>query len=113
LAFFAKCKADWLCECEAKKSGRFYAGVAGLYIGGCGRHLADDQDLEFDVPDPEDSAAGEVVHEVLDEAEKEFRAEHLKTLRNVSTILNIQKLTGLTCLVSESGCGTGARMGTF
>ncbi|KAJ7875003.1 hypothetical protein B0H14DRAFT_2569033 [Mycena olivaceomarginata] len=66
-----------------------------LYIGKYGRHLADNQDLEFDVPDPEDSAADEVVHEVLDEAEKEFCAEHLKTLRN--------KLTGLTRLVSELG----------
>ncbi|KAJ7701649.1 hypothetical protein B0H14DRAFT_3649892 [Mycena olivaceomarginata] len=82
LLFFAKRKADWLRECEAKKSGQFYTKMAKLYIKKYGRHLADDQDLEFDVLDPEDSAADEVVHEVLDDTEKECRAEHLKTLRN-------------------------------
>ncbi|KAJ7810364.1 hypothetical protein B0H14DRAFT_3757652 [Mycena olivaceomarginata] len=44
-------------------------------------HVTDDQDLEFDIPDPTDEAADEVVHEVLDEAEEKFRAEHLKALR--------------------------------
>jgi hypothetical protein len=84
LLFFAKRKADWLRECEAKKSGQFYTKMAKLYIKKYGRHLVDDQDLEFDVPDPKDSAADEVVHEVLDDTEKQFCAEHLKTLRNVT-----------------------------
>jgi hypothetical protein len=86
LVFFAKHKADWLRECEAKKSGQFYTKMAKLYIKKYGRHLADDQDLEFDVPDLEDPAADEAAHEVLDDAdaEKDFRREYLKTLRNVS-----------------------------
>ncbi|KAJ7333207.1 hypothetical protein DFH08DRAFT_814325 [Mycena albidolilacea] len=71
LLFFAKHKADWLHECEAKKSGQFYTKMAKLYIKKYGQHLVDDQDLEFNIPNPEDTAADEVVHEVLDDTEKE------------------------------------------
>jgi hypothetical protein len=91
LVFFSKRKEEWLREFEAKRSGVFYSKMAKLYIKKYGRHLNDDQDLEFDIPDPTNDAADEVVHEVLDEAEEKFRAEHLKTLRGVSEILRPHK----------------------
>jgi hypothetical protein len=84
--FFSKRKEEWLRESEAKKSGAFYSKMVKLYIKKYGCHLIDDQDLQFDIPDPTDEAADEVMHEVLDEAEEKFRAEHLKALRGVSAI---------------------------
>ncbi|KAJ7828220.1 hypothetical protein B0H14DRAFT_3466418 [Mycena olivaceomarginata] len=83
LAFFSKRKADWLREAEAKRAGAFYTKMAKLFVKKYGHHLADDQDFDVDVADPPDSAADEVVHEVLTEEEREFRAEHHKTLRAV------------------------------
>ncbi|KAJ6556066.1 hypothetical protein B0H19DRAFT_1376963 [Mycena capillaripes] len=80
LQFFEHRKEDWLREAEAEKSGPFYTKMVKLYIAKYGYHLRDDQDLGFDVEDPPDSA-DTVVHEVLDDAEKEFRALYLKNLR--------------------------------
>ncbi|KAJ7888647.1 hypothetical protein B0H14DRAFT_3714875 [Mycena olivaceomarginata] len=79
--FFAKRKDDWLRETEAGKASQFYIKMVKLYIKKYGRHLADDQDFAFDVADPPDKAANEVVHEVLDSEEEAFRKAYLKTLR--------------------------------
>lgn len=81
--FFAKRKEDWLREAEAHRAGPFYRKMVKLYILKYGYHLADNQDLAEDVDDPPDSAANEVVHEVLTE-EKTFRQEYAKKLRGVS-----------------------------
>ncbi|KAJ7864437.1 hypothetical protein B0H14DRAFT_3603594 [Mycena olivaceomarginata] len=70
--FFSKRKEKWLREFKAKRSGVFYSKMAKLYIKKYRRHLTDDQDLEFDIPDPTNDAADEVVHEVLDEAKEKF-----------------------------------------
>jgi hypothetical protein len=82
--FFAKRKEDWLREAEAHRAGPFYRKMVKLYILKYGYHLADNQDLAEDVDDPPDSAANEVVHEVLTEEEKTFRQEYAKKLRGVS-----------------------------
>ncbi|KAJ7310819.1 hypothetical protein DFH08DRAFT_974219 [Mycena albidolilacea] len=79
--FFEKRKEEWLREAEAKRSGLFYTKIGKLFIKKYGYHLRDDQDLAVDVADPPDSAANEVVHEILTEEEKSFRADYLQTLR--------------------------------
>ncbi|KAJ7794012.1 hypothetical protein B0H14DRAFT_2622307 [Mycena olivaceomarginata] len=55
--------------------------MAKLFVKKYGRDLADDQDFAVEVADPPDSVANEVVHEVLSEEEKGFRAAHHKALR--------------------------------
>jgi hypothetical protein len=87
--FFAKRKDDWLRETEARKASEFYLKIAKLYIKKYGRHLADDQDLAFDIEDPPDEAADEVVHEVLDAEEEVFRTAYLKTLRGVRDFFTV------------------------
>jgi hypothetical protein len=64
--FFAKQKDNWLRETETHKASEFYLKLAKLYIKKYGRHLADDQDLAFNIEDPPDTAANKVIHEVLD-----------------------------------------------
>ncbi|KAJ7714225.1 hypothetical protein B0H14DRAFT_3635393 [Mycena olivaceomarginata] len=54
--FFARRKEDWLREADANH-------------------------LEFDIEDPPDSTAEEVVHEVSSEEEQAFRTAYMKTLR--------------------------------
>ncbi|KAJ7816712.1 hypothetical protein B0H14DRAFT_3475166 [Mycena olivaceomarginata] len=44
-------------------------------------HLTDDEDFAEDIEDPPDSAADEVVHEVMTEEEQAFRAKYLTKLR--------------------------------
>jgi hypothetical protein len=109
LAFFSKRKADWLREAEAKRAGPFYTKMAKLFVKKYGHHLADDQDFDVDVADPPDSAADEVVHEVLTEEEQEFRAEHHKTLRTVRQ-LYLKGERGTYCGYRGSGIGTGGSM---
>jgi hypothetical protein len=82
--FFEKRKDDWLRETEGGRASQFYIKMSKLYIKKYGHHLADDQDFAFDVADPPDEAADEVVHEVLDSEEEAFRKAYLKTLRGVS-----------------------------
>jgi hypothetical protein len=86
LVFFSKRKEEWLGECEAKRAGTFYTKMAKLFIKKYGCLIRDDQDLEFDIADPPDSATNEVVHEVLDEEEKASRADHLQLLQAVSKV---------------------------
>ncbi|KAF8130895.1 hypothetical protein K438DRAFT_1999254 [Mycena galopus ATCC 62051] len=55
--------------------------MAKLYILKYGYHLGDNQDLAEDVEDPPDSAANEVVHEVVAPEVQKERAEYAKNLR--------------------------------
>jgi hypothetical protein len=82
--FFEKRKQEWLRELEANRAGPFYTKVAKLYFKKYGYHLEDDQDFAVDIADPPDSAADDVVHEVLSPEEVTFRAECLTKLRTVS-----------------------------
>ncbi|KAJ7721224.1 hypothetical protein B0H14DRAFT_3625045 [Mycena olivaceomarginata] len=68
--FFGRRKEEWLRESEAKRAGPFYTRMAKLYLKKYGYHLADDKDFAEDIEDPPDSAAGEVVHEVMTEEEQ-------------------------------------------
>ncbi|KAJ7759853.1 hypothetical protein B0H14DRAFT_3895775 [Mycena olivaceomarginata] len=79
--FFASRKEDWLREAEAGRSGPFYLKISKLYVKKYGLTMADDQDLEFDVADPPDSAMDKVVHEALSPEEQAVRREYMKTLR--------------------------------
>ncbi|KAJ7207759.1 hypothetical protein B0H12DRAFT_1243079 [Mycena haematopus] len=63
---------------DAHRSGAFYTKVAKLYVKKYGYDLADDQDLAVDVEDPPDSAADEVVHEMLSPEELAPRAAYHK-----------------------------------
>jgi hypothetical protein len=87
--FFAGRKEEWLREAEKKQAGPFYNKMAKLYVKKYGMDLADDQDLEFDTEDPPDSAADEVVHEVLPPEEQAFCAGYMKTLRTVSEVYSL------------------------
>jgi hypothetical protein len=69
-----------LLEVEENRAGAFYTKMAKLYILKYGYEPADYQDLEYDVEDPPDEMADEVVHEVLTQEEKELRATYRKTL---------------------------------
>jgi hypothetical protein len=84
--FFACRKEDWLREADTNRAGEFYKKMAKLYVKKYGMHLADDQDLEFDIEDPPDSTAEEVVHEVSSEEEQAFRTAYMKTLCTVSEV---------------------------
>ncbi|KAJ7803805.1 hypothetical protein B0H14DRAFT_3486977 [Mycena olivaceomarginata] len=79
--FFGRRKEEWLRESEAKRAGPFYTRMAKLYLKKYGYHLADDEDFAEDIEDPPDSAADEVVHEVMTEEEQVFRAKYLTKLR--------------------------------
>ncbi|KAJ7806241.1 hypothetical protein B0H14DRAFT_2610579 [Mycena olivaceomarginata] len=79
--FFGRRKEEWLRESEAKRAGPFYTRMAKLYLKKYGYHLADDEDFAEDIEDPPDSAADEVVHEVMTEEEQAFRAKYLTKLR--------------------------------
>jgi hypothetical protein len=87
----------------------FYTKMAKLFVKKYGRDLADDQDFAVDVADPPDSAANEVVHEVLSEEEKGFRAAHHKALWTVRE-LYLKGERGTYCEYRGSGTGTGGSM---
>lgn len=70
-------------ETEENKAGAFYTKMAKLYIKKYGYQLADDQDLAEDVEDPPDSAADEVVHEMVDDDEQAFHTTYMTKLRGV------------------------------
>ncbi|KAJ6528204.1 hypothetical protein B0H19DRAFT_1274998 [Mycena capillaripes] len=79
--FFERRKEEWLRESEANRAGAFYTKVVKLYIKKYGRHLADHEDLAFDVEDPPDSVTNEVTHEVMDPEEQAALTEYQKALR--------------------------------
>ncbi|KAJ7255784.1 hypothetical protein B0H12DRAFT_1232953, partial [Mycena haematopus] len=79
--FFASRSEEWLRESDAHRTSAFYTKMAKLYVKKYGYNLADDQDLAVDVEDPPDSAADEVVHEILSPEEQASRAAYHKTLR--------------------------------
>ncbi|KAJ7839469.1 hypothetical protein B0H14DRAFT_3458715 [Mycena olivaceomarginata] len=74
-------KQEWLRESEADRAGLFYTKVAKLYFKKYGYHLEDDQDFAVDITDPPDSAADDIVHEMLSPEEVMFRAECVAKLR--------------------------------
>ncbi|KAJ6549006.1 hypothetical protein B0H19DRAFT_1265778 [Mycena capillaripes] len=80
--FFERRKDDWVRESEADRAGEFYTKVAKLYLKKYPWDLADNEDYAFDFEDPPDSAADEVVHEVLDPEIEKTRVESMKTLRS-------------------------------
>ncbi|KAJ7363061.1 hypothetical protein DFH08DRAFT_951265 [Mycena albidolilacea] len=57
--------------------------MAKLYLKKYGYHLANDEDLTENIEDPPDSAADEVVHEVMTQEEKVFCAKYLTKLRGI------------------------------
>ncbi|KAJ7602792.1 hypothetical protein DFH06DRAFT_1351026 [Mycena polygramma] len=81
LVFFENRKEEWLRESESNQTGTFLTKVSKLYVRKYGWHIADNQDLAVDVEDPPDSAADEVVHQILSEEEAALRAGHMKKLR--------------------------------
>lgn len=81
--FFEKRKDAWLVVAEQRKAGPFYTKMAKLFVLKYGYTLADDEDFEYDIDDPEDNEADVVVDENLDKAEAEFRTEYKKKLRDV------------------------------
>ncbi|KAJ7439914.1 hypothetical protein B0H11DRAFT_1689121, partial [Mycena galericulata] len=80
LKFLSKRKADWVAVAEDKKTGPFYTKLAKLYVLKYGYDLADDEDFEYDVPDPKDEEADTVIYEVLSPEEAAFRSEYKKKL---------------------------------
>jgi hypothetical protein len=95
LKFFASRKEQWLRALEEGKTGDYYQKMGKLFIVKYGWHLADDQDLEYDVEDPPDEAAEMVVHETLTPEEQEFRTSYQKILKSVSAQLtNLVKNIG-------------------
>jgi hypothetical protein len=94
--FFERRRDEWLRERDAKRSGAFYSKITKLYLKKYGYRMRDDQDLAEDLEDPPDSAANEVIHEILDEREKAFRDEYTKTLRTVRRIIGLPENEGLT-----------------
>ncbi|KAJ7792208.1 hypothetical protein B0H14DRAFT_2624115 [Mycena olivaceomarginata] len=79
--FFEKRKQEWLRESEANRAGPFYTKVAKLYFKKYGYHLEDDQDFAVDITDPPDSAADDIVHEMLSPEKVMFWAECVAKLR--------------------------------
>ncbi|KAJ7809734.1 hypothetical protein B0H14DRAFT_2607888 [Mycena olivaceomarginata] len=75
--FFEKRKQEWLWESEANRAGPFYTKVVKLYFKKYGYHLEDHQDFAVNIADPPDSAADDVVHEVLSPEEVTFQADKL------------------------------------
>ncbi|KAJ7754664.1 hypothetical protein DFH07DRAFT_959686 [Mycena maculata] len=88
LAFFSLYKEAYLlASSQPKKSDRnkltgdLYTKLAKLFCLKYGYDMADDEDLEFDIPNPPDELADVVVNEVLAEGEAERRSEYKKLLR--------------------------------
>lgn len=84
LKFFESRKDEWLSAAQKEKSGSFYTKVARLYLLKYG-DLAEDDDLEEDIDDPEDDTLElEMEDEGLSAQEREDAQKKFKKLREVN-----------------------------
>ncbi|KAJ7170329.1 hypothetical protein C8R43DRAFT_944844 [Mycena crocata] len=75
-------KELWLKAMEEGNQSDFYTKMAKLYVLKYGRTLADKEDFEYDVIDPPDDLANQVVNEVLSAEETTSRQKYHASLRD-------------------------------
>ncbi|KAJ7129688.1 hypothetical protein C8R44DRAFT_872922 [Mycena epipterygia] len=81
LPFFSKRKDKWLGVTKNKNQvGGFYTKMARLFILKYG-YIADDEDLDAEVEDPDEELTNHVVHEKVSDEEGAFRAKYYNKLR--------------------------------
>ncbi|KAJ7161947.1 hypothetical protein C8R43DRAFT_1123657 [Mycena crocata] len=79
--FFHGRQNDFLESVEQNTTGEFYTKLAKLYVLKYPRGMKDDEDLEYDIEDPPDEAANQVVNVRLDPGEVKARQDYFKFVR--------------------------------